>query len=297
MQNNGIFIGIDGGGTNTRLAAVKGGTVLFENKGGSSNLCSNDIAVVENNLRELFVEAPENVSAICIGSAGIITDEHKKQLRNIIERITGCKNIIVTNDSVIALEAELYDKPGISVTAGTGSICCGKNNNGDYVKAGGWGHIFSDEGSAYFIAAQGLKKAFSEYDNGKISLLMKVFLDKSDCGSPEALIEKMYSHTFYKAFVAELAVGVNQAAVMGDCSAGEILSNSGKLLADLCKTVHQRLRLNNSKFTIVCNGSVLTKDRFVREAFEESFDEYNCEIINGKSTPVIGAVKMAQNFE
>ena len=49
--------------------------------------------------------------------------------------------------------------------AGTGSIAYGEFD-GRTARAGGWGELFSDEGSAYWIAREGLK-LFSRMSDGR----------------------------------------------------------------------------------------------------------------------------------
>ena len=45
------------------------------------------------------------------------------------------------DDAVTALYASLEDAPGLSLTAGTGSICLGKDGRGNLARVGGWGHL------------------------------------------------------------------------------------------------------------------------------------------------------------
>ena len=54
---------------------------------------------------------------------------------------------------------------GISIVAGTGSICYGERG-GAVARSGGWGELFSDEGSAYWIACRGLN-LFSRMSDGR----------------------------------------------------------------------------------------------------------------------------------
>ncbi|MEI9903464.1 MAG: BadF/BadG/BcrA/BcrD ATPase family protein [Asticcacaulis sp.] len=56
---------------------------------------------------------------------------------------------------------------GINIVAGTGSIGYGERL-GRGARAGGWGEVFSDEGSAYWIAVQGLA-AFARMSDGRLA--------------------------------------------------------------------------------------------------------------------------------
>ena len=55
---------------------------------------------------------------------------------------------------------------GINLVAGTGSIGYGERQ-GKAARVGGWGEVFSDEGSAYWIAIQGLN-AFTQMSDGRL---------------------------------------------------------------------------------------------------------------------------------
>jgi N-acetylglucosamine kinase-like BadF-type ATPase len=59
----------------------------------------------------------------------------------------------------------LLCRDGISIVAGTGSICYGERA-GRIARCGGWGELFSDEGSAYWIACRGLN-LFSRMSDGR----------------------------------------------------------------------------------------------------------------------------------
>src|SRR6202012_4995253 len=54
---------------------------------------------------------------------------------------------------------------GTNIVAGTGSIAYGEFG-GRQARAGGWGELFSDEGSAYWIAREGLR-LFSRMSDGR----------------------------------------------------------------------------------------------------------------------------------
>ena len=59
----------------------------------------------------------------------------------------------------------LAGEDGINIVAGTGSIAYGEYR-GRSARAGGWGELFSDEGSAYWLAREGLR-LFSRMSDGR----------------------------------------------------------------------------------------------------------------------------------
>lgn len=293
-----LIAGIDGGGTNTRLvAADKNGNIVFESTGGPSNLCSNSVETVEKSLAGLFHGLKETPDFICIGSAGAESQTNQELLRGILHKATGCKseNIIVTTDSAIALEAGLQGKPGISITAGTGSVCMGRNGSGETARAGGWGHIFSDEGSAYSIGAEGMRQVMAAYDKGEDTLLLREMLKATGEKNAMDISERIYAMGEYKSYVAKLAAVVGNAAQSGDSGAEKILIEAGSALAGLCGIVHSRLSFGTDKIAVVCNGSVLIKNRIVRDAFEASLSDINCTVRNNENPASHGALMLAVN--
>src|SRR5581483_7328735 len=95
----------------------------------------------------------------------------------------------VMEDTRSVLAAAFGEGPGIVVIAGTGSNIAGqKSANAPVEKAGGWGHLFSDRGSAYDLARRGLECAFNRYDeHKKISLLAQEYLTATGKTSLEEL--------------------------------------------------------------------------------------------------------------
>jgi len=69
------------------------------------------------------------------------------------------------NDMVCSWAGSLACTDGISVIAGTGSMAYGEYE-GRTARAGGWGELIGDEGSAYWIAREGMN-LFSRMSDGR----------------------------------------------------------------------------------------------------------------------------------
>ena len=69
------------------------------------------------------------------------------------------------NDAVCGWAGALAGEDGINIVAGTGSIGYGEFE-GRAARAGGWGELFSDEGSAHWIAREALS-LFSRMSDGR----------------------------------------------------------------------------------------------------------------------------------
>ena len=69
------------------------------------------------------------------------------------------------NDMVCGWAGALAGADGINIVSGTGSIAYGEFA-GRNARAGGWGELFSDEGSSYWLAREGLR-LFSRMSDGR----------------------------------------------------------------------------------------------------------------------------------
>ena len=294
-------IGIDGGGTKTLLRMTDfARNVLFEQSGGPANICASPEAEVEKTLAELLnaslAAIPEDgaLFSVCMGSAGVVAEENRACLARIIQNATGCPRIRVENDAYTALYANLEDGVGISLTAGTGSICVGQNANGVFARTGGWGHLFSDEGSAYAMAIAALRRSFYGLDGrGPETRLLSDLMTACDSASPQDLISKIYLESNNKKQIANLSLLVYHAAQAGDPVACQIIEDAAEELFVLCETVAKKLEMK--KFTVVQNGGLLLKNALVRGAFNRRM-QLNfpaCTILPAVRDAAWGAIQVA----
>jgi N-acetylmuramic acid 6-phosphate etherase len=147
-------------------------------------------------------------------------------------------------DTRSVLAAAYGDGPGIVVIAGTGSNVAGQKSIRDPVeKAGGWGHLFADRGSAYDLARRGLERAFARYDETrKISPLAREYLAAAGKTSLEELVPLLLRDTG-KTAVAQWSRCVFSAARKGDRDARLLLDEAADALAEKVFLIARRLRL------------------------------------------------------
>ena len=146
-----LAAGIDGGGTRTTLECRSPeGAVLCRESFGPFNLNS----IGEERFAALwaeiigFLNAQGTCSALCAGAAGISNPRVRALTAQAMER-AGIVRWKLVGDHETALYGALSGQPGCALIAGTGSICCGRNARGEFVRAGGWGHLIDDGGSGY----------------------------------------------------------------------------------------------------------------------------------------------------
>lgn len=78
-------------------------------------------------------------------------------------------NVLLVHDALAAHAGALGGASGAIAIAGTGSVAYARNDNGDEATFGGWGYLFGDEGSAFWIAREVLAAAMRAQDRNDAS--------------------------------------------------------------------------------------------------------------------------------
>ena len=156
-----FVVGIDGGGTKTRVAVCAAdGTLLHRETLGAFNLS----AIGEDGFRRRVGEIltlcgdMRACGALCVGGAGASGAAMGEILRAELAAHGFAGKLLLCGDHEIAL-AGAMQTPGCVLIAGTGSICYGKNAAGEHFRCGGGGHIIDDPGSGYALGRDALAAA------------------------------------------------------------------------------------------------------------------------------------------
>jgi N-acetylglucosamine kinase-like BadF-type ATPase len=169
-----MFLGVDGGGTKTAFLILGAdGRVLARHEGGSSYHPEVGIEgvreVLKEGVRAVLAEAGLQPAAVRHAFFGLPALGEDPAIDPILAGAPGAAlaggQYSCGNDMVGGWAGALACEDGIVITAGTGSIAYGEYK-GRGARAGGWGEIFSDEGSAYWIGREGLG-LFSKMSDGR----------------------------------------------------------------------------------------------------------------------------------
>jgi N-acetylglucosamine kinase-like BadF-type ATPase len=148
------------------------------------------------------------------------------------------------NDMVCGWAGALAGVDGISVVAGTGSIAYGEYA-GRSMRAGGWGELFSDEGSAYWLAREGLN-LFSRMSDGRAlrgalyELVRRHFVLRHDLDLCAAIYGKRLAQRSQFAQLSRLVV---EAASAGDTEAIALFARAAAELSHLVDAVRNGLQV------------------------------------------------------
>ena len=165
-------LGIDGGGTKTHAwLANSNGDVLGRGQAGPANAkaigAAAALAALDEAVEQAFADAGSSVSRVevaCLGLAGFGRPEDQSLLREWSNSRGLAHQLLTVTDGDLVVAAGTPEGWGVGVIAGTGSIAVGRDREGRTARAGGWGHLFGDEGSAYAVVLAALKRVARRAD-------------------------------------------------------------------------------------------------------------------------------------
>jgi N-acetylglucosamine kinase-like BadF-type ATPase len=246
-----LVLGLDAGGTKTvaLLAEAASGAVLGRGVGGPGNIRAVGSERVAEALATAVAGAfasagvaPRAVAAAVIGAAGAARPDDRAAVEGCLRAAVVAGRYAVTNDAAIALRAAVPSGPAVLLIAGTGSIGYGRAADGREVRAGGWGYLLDDDGSAYAVGLAGLSAVLRAHDGrAQQTALRSALLDAWALATPEEIIGRVYLQPVPRDEIAALAPLVAAAARSGDTVAGGILATAGEALGTLAVATLRKL--------------------------------------------------------
>ncbi|HOB30604.1 MAG TPA: BadF/BadG/BcrA/BcrD ATPase family protein [Bacillota bacterium] len=244
-----LFLGIDGGGTSTTACIIdRNLRVLSQGYGGPSNIYFTPCDVVGKSIKDAVTTALANlpeeyreaeIARACIGLSGAGRPSDITKATLTIKPAMEDIPFSVVEDTRIALYGGLAGQDGIVIISGTGSNCLGLKD-GKFKRAGGWGSLLGDEGSAYSIARRGLIAALRDYDGrGPETSLTRRFMLSLDADTPEEILPAV--HKLTRPEIADLSIIVFEEAEKGDEIASTILNEEAEELVKMVSAVHKGL--------------------------------------------------------
>lgn len=300
-----LVFGIDGGGTRSRIAvATMSGEILCRLEGGSTNMYASHAEQVAYVLRGLIEDAcsscgckVSDLAGGCIGSAGLSRPEEKAKFRALFTDLLGSDvPVQLCNDAEILLVGGVGALQGICLIAGTGSIALGRLADGTLVRSGGMGWRLGDEGSAWWIAQESVRRMLrSEEQRDLPTGMCEPLLEHFGVRESWEMIPLFNTIGLDKGTIASAAPLVTKAALQGDPLALDILGQAAKELLSLVSSIIIRLpALSDAR--LVCAGGVMEHDRIVvsefRRLLADTFPSVKLEEASG--TALDGALRLAR---
>lgn len=157
-------LGIDGGGTSLKATVAQEGQIIGRivlNQG--VNLSAVDPKQLEQTIKELF-EWSGNVDLVRAAFSGAGSEQRKSLLKEILTKYFSNSTLQIFTDAEGVLYSCYENEPVVVVIAGTGSVVMGIDGSQMIHRAGGWGHLFDDEGGAFSIVCKVIRAALNYRD-------------------------------------------------------------------------------------------------------------------------------------
>ena len=306
-----LAIGIDGGGSHTvallaRVACKENGVCEWSIAGrGEGGPCNRHavgetraLLALDQAVASAFANAdiePRMVDTACLGMAGVDRADDLALIKGWHEQAGLAKHVEITNDANLLLAAGTPDGWGVALVAGTGSIAFGRSRDGRTERAGGWGFILGDEGSAYAIVTAALRAAARAADQrGEQTLLLERFLVRLQLKQASELIPTIYSGGWDRARLATLAPLVMEAAIT-DKVAQAIVADAAHELALAAATVARKLDLSRQKLPLAMTGGVILANAAFQQKIVASLRSLGIDAdpVTAVAEPAEGAVRIA----
>ncbi|MCX6628903.1 MAG: ATPase [Candidatus Solibacter sp.] len=269
-----LFLGVDGGQSGTTaIIGDEDGRILGTGEAGPCNHAAGGEGraklerAITGSVSAACAQAGLDPAAVgfeaaCFGMSGGPDDKLE-----IVAATLRVERLVVTNDAVIALAGATAAGQGIITIAGTGSIAFGRNAAGRTARAGGWGHIFGDEGGGFDIARQAARAVLREEEGwGPPTGLRERLLGATGSANANEMLHRFYTDEWPRSRVATLARLVDAAAAESDALALAIMRSAAQQLAMLAGAVREELWLAGQAVEIAYIGGVF-QSRILLEDF------------------------------
>jgi N-acetylglucosamine kinase-like BadF-type ATPase len=303
-----LLLGVDGGGTSTvALLGGDDGVPIGKGAAGPSNAKAVGNAAARQALEEAigaaFLSAglvARPAAVACLGLAGFDRPEDKQLLGEWAESGHWAERLLLVNDGDLVVAAGTPEGWGVGVIAGTGSIAVARAPDGRKARAGGWGHLIGDEGSAYGTVLSALRKVARRADRRETSTVQPDPLTTHLCralgiSGPDQLVSALYAPGFDRSKIAALAPAVLAAADLDPSTVKELLRPAGTELAVMAIAAAQAVGWNSGRLPLATAGGFLLSSEVVSQALEVELRAHGYEPIPAPVTePARGALVLAR---
>jgi N-acetylglucosamine kinase-like BadF-type ATPase len=245
------YLGVDGGGSKTEFVLIdESGRVLATRREGPAYHLETGVdalkAMLADGIQATLAQGSVAPPDLTYAFLGLPAYGEDSRLLAILDRaaspILPQERYRCANDMVCGWAGALGGRDGINIVAGTGSIAYGEFA-GRSARAGGWGELFSDEGSAYWVAREGLT-LFSRMSDGRVEPgpLLRLIRDHFQLRGDLDLCAAIYGPpALTRSGIARLAPIVAEAARAGDAQSRRLFDSAALELAALVDVVRDKL--------------------------------------------------------
>lgn len=290
-----LTVGVDGGGTSTRVELRDGVHPARRMRFGAFNIASIGEEAFRGRVREVLAACggAADMAALCVGGAGVSSSAMADILREEL-RISGFHGRLrLCSDFEIALRGAM-DGPGAILIAGTGSVAYGEDASGRGVRVGGWGHLIDDEGSGYALGRDALSAAVMDAD-GRLHApaLRQAVFDALRVTDVAGVLNYVYYSGHDKSGIAAMARPLLACAEAGDEPSLCILRRGADALYALADALTRRLALPACRLALL--GGLMEHDAVYRQIVQARLAQ--CAVLTAPAHDALwGAAQLAEEM-
>ena len=301
-----VVIGVDGGGTRTRVwVADERGQQLGSAEGPGSALrpgeTDRSADVIVSTTREALASCDMThvtPKVLCVGVAGAGREPERQALWQALVARDVADEIVVHADAAIALDDAFGDGAGILLVAGTGSVAFGRGPTGSTSRCGGWGPVCGDEGSGAWIGRRALSIVTASSDEREpATALVGAVLTAAQVNEVDGLVR--WAGLATPADLAALAPVVASVADAGDLRANSLLSMASEELVLHVRTLARQLFGDErASVPVAFAGGLLSPGGPLRKRVENRMKTAvpGAQLRSEEVVPVRGAVRGALRY-
>jgi len=299
------FLGVDGGGTKTEFVCIDGAgdVVARQIEGTTYHLqvgLDGAVQALESGIAGICAQIGIEPAGLAFAFFGLPAYGEDKAIDPLLNqhcrRLLGHDRYRCGNDMICGWAGSLACADGINLVAGTGSIGYGERQ-GRAARSGGWGEVFGDEGSAYWIAIQGLN-AFTRMSDGRLPKgpLHDAFQRRLGLENDLDICAKvMGEQGLARDEIAGLAPIVAEAAAACDPAAIRIHDLAAEELAAIAEALRAELGFGAGEdVPLSWSGGVLANDASIRARLEARLRQIGpYRFVAPRHSPAYGAALYA----
>lgn len=292
-----LFAGIDGGqSSSTAAIADENGRILGRGAAGPAD----EIGQGRDSTR--LRDALATALAGAMANAGLSADT---QFAAIAAGISGYEGrvygappqlpsqaVLLVHDTENAHAGALAGEAGTIAIAGTGSVAFARSEHGVTALLGGWGFLFGDEGSAFWLAREALSAAMRDRDAGEDNELGALALAHFNKPSLRAIARAFYAGEICRADLAAFSGAIVHAAERGNGAAMQSLRGGAHALAALAKQAMRQAGMPRGKIAVT--GGMMHSSTYAGEvtaALRQALPQ--CERVRPRYDPAVGSLILA----
>lgn len=159
------LVGIDGGGTHTRVRVLDVHDRFHGEGDTGASALNQGVEQAWRNIDAAFQQAARAAGQPalqwheCAVGAGLSGANVGSYLQSFVAAHPGCARLVVDSDAYTGVIGAHAGAPGALLISGTGSICAAVRRDGTRRSVGGWGWTIGDEGSGAWLGKEALRHA------------------------------------------------------------------------------------------------------------------------------------------